>query len=463
LKILIGGSPCTHWSVAQKKNRETQPNSGLGWELFLNYKIALEKYKPDYFLYENNKSASQAIKDEIAKELCVVEPDLFTPDNGHRMTYINSALVSAQHRERFYVTNFGDIEIPQDRGILLRDVLDGITDRDKARTVLSSIGRTTTREYFAKSQNTMVYEPVNPLLSGKARCATAGYANKSAAHILESNYSDNPHKQKWDSVCEPVRIGAMPRPNGEISKSQGFRIYDIDGKSVGIKGNSGCAGGKTGLYAIPLNTKNGKSQTIKAQSQQTNEDNIITYAGSTFGASGVAERVPIYAIPCEWDEFGRPTKAISGSDGKVYRVHEVKNGLINIKGKPYPINLPDGFYIIRKLTVRECMRLQTIPDWYEFPVSDSQAYKMIGNGWTIEVIKHLLSHIPNIRNEEIEVLSMYDGMSCGQIALKEMGCNVAKYYATEIDKFAIQTTQHNFPSTIQLGDAFQVRDSGWHL
>jgi DNA (cytosine-5)-methyltransferase 3A len=58
---------------------------------------------------------------------------------------------------------------------------------------------------------------------------------------------------------------------------------------------------------------------------------------------------------------------------------------------------------------------------------------------------------------------MYDGMSCGQIALKEMGCNVVKYYATEIDKYAIQTTQHNFPNTIQLGDAFQVREKGWHI
>ena len=98
IKILLGGSPCTHWSIAQKNGRETQPNSGIGWELFLNYKIALEKYKPDYFLYENNKSASQDIKDEIARQLNVVEPDLLTPDNGVRMTHINSALVSAQQR-----------------------------------------------------------------------------------------------------------------------------------------------------------------------------------------------------------------------------------------------------------------------------------------------------------------------------------------------------------------------------
>ena len=72
-------------------------------------------------------------------------------------------------------------------------------------------------------------------------------------------------------------------------------------------------------------------------------------------------------------------------------IYEVKDGLINIKGKEYPIRLKDGFYMIRKLTVRECMRLQTIPEWYSFDcVSKTAAYKMIGNGWTVEVIRHLI-------------------------------------------------------------------------
>lgn len=71
-------------------------------------------------------------------------------------------------------------------------------------------------------------------------------------------------------------------------------------------------------------------------------------------------------------------------------IYEVKDGMITVKGKQYPIKLVDGYYIIRKLTVKECMRLQTVPEWYEFPVSNSQAYKMLGNGWTVEVIAHLL-------------------------------------------------------------------------
>lgn len=97
----------------------------------------------------------------------------------------------------------------------------------------------------------------------------------------------------------------------------------------------------------------------------------------------------LYAIPFEFDG-DVPTKAISATDGKTYRVYKVENGIINIKGKDYPIKLADGYHIIRKLTVRECMRLQTVPEWYEFPVSDAQKFKMLGNGWTVEVIEHLI-------------------------------------------------------------------------
>lgn len=145
------------------------------------------------------------------------------------------------------------------------------------------------------------------------------------------------------AVAEPIRVGALPRPNGELSTSQGFRVYSADGKSVGLKGNAGGAGGKTGLYAIPVEFENDK-----------------------------------------------PIKATSCVDGKTYTVYEVKDGMITIKGKQYPIKLIDGYYIIRKLTVSECKRLQTVPEWYEFPVSDTQAYKMLGNGWSVDVIVHLI-------------------------------------------------------------------------
>lgn len=104
IKLLLGGSPCTYWSIAQKNNRETEP-SGLGWELFKNYLIAKEKFKPDFFLYENNKSADEAIKKQIRAELEVWDGTFLMEDTGARYIEINSALVSAQNRQRFYVHN----------------------------------------------------------------------------------------------------------------------------------------------------------------------------------------------------------------------------------------------------------------------------------------------------------------------------------------------------------------------
>ena len=556
IKLLIGGSPCTHWSIAQKNNRETEPE-GLGWELFKNYLIAKEKFKPDFFLYENNKSAAQAIKDQIAEEFGVgVDPDV-------RFTYINSALVSAQNRQRFYVTNFGDIEQPEDRGILLKDILEtGDTDRDKARCVTASVGRTTHREYLQKQQNTSVFEPLTPFVENKldaivekygylpemfnpynkaevtdkaptqtaqgesqtksstvmycepvripeygvdnkSRPLSASYSKGSGEGSLKSDAFPDDPKQVFDYVSEPVRVGCMPSPDGEIKNSQGMRVYSTEGKSVNLTAQGGGLGAKTGLYAIPVNTTpNGKSQTIKAQYQQTSPANILGYT-STYGATGVAEPVnttengdkartlmagyykygtatlitnegfkggttavsePVgYATPVEWDENGKPTKAISCADGKTYTVYEVKDGRITIKGKQYPIKLEDGYYIIRKLTVRECARLQTMPDDYCKAVSDSQAYKALGNGWTAEVIIHLLNHalkdVP--RDEEIIVLSLYDGIATGRYCLEKMGFTNVKYHAYEIDKYPIQVAMDNYPEIIQHGDAFAVREDDW--
>lgn len=116
LKVLIGGSPCTYWSIAQKNNRETEPR-GLGWELFENYLIAKEKFRPYFYLYENNVSAAAEIKSEIKKRFGVGETDA-------RYIEINSALVSEQNRRRFYVHNCCDVQQPEDRGIILSDILE---------------------------------------------------------------------------------------------------------------------------------------------------------------------------------------------------------------------------------------------------------------------------------------------------------------------------------------------------
>ena len=494
IKILLGGSPCTHWSIAQKNNRETEPE-GLGWELFKNYLIAKDKFKPDYFLYENNKSAAQPIKDQISKEL------------GVDLMYINSALVSAQNRQRFYAFNW-EVDQPEDRGILLRDILEtGVTDRDKSRCVTASVGRTTHREYFQKQQNTMAAEPVDLTGNDKAYALTTTYGNcvphdtlkrkrrsmiaepigvgwrgrkgedgkwhkiyestgEPKANCLTTAQTDSmvaepvyvgevpEHKGTYrngkqpsqqyrvydpdgksvavttaaiTNVAQPVRVGTMPRSDGELIDHQQSRLYTIDAKSTNINANGGGQGAKTGLYAIPA-------------------------------------RYP-YAEPVEWDNEGKPIKAKSYADSKAYPVYTVENGMITIKDKQYPIKLVDGFYIIRKLTPVECERLQTLPDGYTRAVSDAQRYKGLGNGWTAEVIIHILNGILKDvpRDEEIVVLSMYDGIGTGRYCLDAMGFTNVTYYAYEIDKFAKQIAMSNYPDIIQCGDAFDIRHPDWTI
>lgn len=396
-----------HWSIAQTKNRETEA-SGIGWELFLNYRIARDKYKPDYFLYENNKSMSPAIRTQITAELDV-EPVL-----------INSALVSAQNRQRLYWVGKRNpdgtysqvpVEQPEDRGILLRDILEtGVAWSEKSYCITATEAKgSNPQQTLTKHRRTMVAEPivVNGMKNGKARTVDA-HMGKLENNLVPRINNPNQAKQQYDCIAEPVRVGTIENDaKNSAFDSQQYRVYLPDGKSVTLCGNGGGLGAKTGLYATP----------------------------------------------------------VGGPDGKAWPVYEVRDGFIAIKGKRYPIKLRDGFYIIRKLTVTECKRLQTVPEEYVFPVSNSQAYKMLGNGWTVDVIAHIMSHFEGLTTEPVEVLSMYDGMSCGHIALGKLGVQpwLLRYYATEIDKYAIQTTQHNFPETIQLGDAFQVRNDDWRV
>jgi DNA (cytosine-5)-methyltransferase 3A len=110
--LLIGGSPCTYWSIAKTDGKRETTSSGFGFELFMQYVRALKEAKPKYFLYENNFSISQEIKDEISKHL------------GVDPMVINSSLVSGQSRKRCYWTNIPNVALPEDRGIKLYDVVD---------------------------------------------------------------------------------------------------------------------------------------------------------------------------------------------------------------------------------------------------------------------------------------------------------------------------------------------------
>lgn len=451
MKILIGGSPCTHWSIAQTKNRETEA-SGIGWELFLNYRIARDKYHPDYFLYENNKSMSPAIRAQITAELGV-EPVL-----------INSALVSAQNRQRLYWVGKREpdgtysqvrVEQPEDKGILLRDILEsGVCWREKGYALTASNHSATAEDMIARRQRNGVAEPVNITTGGKSQCLRASYY-KDGIRNMVGNTVD-----RKTCVAEPIRIGTIENDaKKQDFDSQQYRVYSPDGKSVTLCGNGGGVGAKTGLYAVPISAENNKV-ILKAIDSLVDRKGYVPEMFNPYNRAEITGKTPTLSTG-SMVTSSCAVLIFETADGKQIPVYEVRGGRITIKGKEYPIKLADGFYIIRKLTVTERKRLQTVPDTYAFPVSDTQAYKMLGNGWTVDVIAHIMSRFTGLTEEPVEVLSMYDGMSCGRIALDKLGVNVTAYYATEIDKYAVQTTQHNFPETVQLGDAFQVRDEEW--
>ena len=109
--LVIGGSPCTYWSIARTTGGRETTSSGIGFELFMQYLRAIKEVSPKYFLYENNKSISEDIKNEISDKL------------GVDYIMINSSLVSGQDRKRCYWTNIPNVNQPTDKNILFKDVI----------------------------------------------------------------------------------------------------------------------------------------------------------------------------------------------------------------------------------------------------------------------------------------------------------------------------------------------------
>ena len=263
--LVMGGSPCTFWSIA-KSNREVDKN-GIGWKLFMCFVDAVRIIKPRYFLYENVASMPKSIKSYISEEL------------GCEPILINSALVSAQHRKRLYWTNIQGIGQPEDKGILLKDILEsGVNYKDKAYTMTATYNGAAIENTLARKQRTMVFEPI--ALADKSQTVLSTLHKENALSMLKRNKTglfvaeevgaalrtraDDTGSFKRlevrndgrlnamttvqsDSViCSPVRLGHCG------DGGQGNRIYSVHGKTVTLSANGGGRGAKTGLYKIDL-------------------------------------------------------------------------------------------------------------------------------------------------------------------------------------------------------------------
>lgn len=327
IDLLLGGSPCQGFSIAGKRLNFDDPRS----KLFFNFVEALRILEPKYFIFENVKMKKE-VRDVISDYLGV-EP-----------IEINSALVSAQNRKRLYWTNIPGVTQPEDKGIMLKDIVHENVDL-KTKEDLA--------DYIVPFDKTL---------------------------------------QILDKEVEKGKVGYFRKD------SQANRVYYIHGKAVTLCGEAGGGAAKMGQYLFGCITPD---RVDKRQNGQRFND------GNKFYTLTVQDR------------------------------HGV---------------LVDGY--IRRLTPIECERLQTLPDNYTEGVSDTQRYKMLGNAWTVDVIAHILSFIPE-KHLNV-VVSLFDGISCGQVALERSGKTYDKYYASEVDKYAIKITQKNYPNTIQIGDVTKI-------
>lgn len=269
IDMIIWWSPCQDLSIAKKWGQWLQ---GEKSSLFFEYVRLLREVKPKYFLLENVASMKKADKEEITRILTEIYPDV-------QCYLINSALVSAQNRKRLYWTNIQWVEQPDDKGMVLKDILQTDWECDI-----------------------------------KSYCIPASY-----------------HKENTKSLVKRNKTGLMVRVWQFNSGGQWDRVYSPEWKSVSLSANGWGRGAKTGLYSI--------------YNQAFHEDKSMSL----------------------WTNSQCPT------------------------AKTWQIVIQPT--IIRKLTPIEAERLQTLPDAYTEWVSNTQRYKAIGNGWTVDVIAHIFSYI----------------------------------------------------------------------
>jgi DNA (cytosine-5)-methyltransferase 3A len=274
IDLLIGGSPCQDLSVAKVNRKGLEGSrSGLFWE----YIRLLRELKPRYFVLENVYSMKSADRDIISKEV------------GCSPMMINSALVTAQNRKRYYWHNTGVFMQPMDEGIVLADIIEeGAVDRNKSYCIDANFHKgTSLKHYQEKGVRQVVFK--TGIYTEPRGFNKGGVRITDKSPTLTSSAFE--HNNKLVTL-QPIKLGHI----GQDKRP--YRVYSTEGKSVTLMGEAGGMGAKTGLYY----TKEG----------------------------------------------------------------------------------------IRKLTPLECERLQGIPEGYTAHVSNTQRYKMIGNGFTIPVIIHIL-------------------------------------------------------------------------
>ena len=311
IDLLIGGSPCQGFSFAGKQLAFDDPRSKLFF-VYVDILNHIKSVNPNVkFMLENVKMKKEFLA--VISEHLGVEP-----------VFINSALVSAQNRQRYYWCNW-NVEQPEDRGIVLADILESDhVDREKSHCLDANYYKGgNLKSYFEKNRRQLVFTNPAAIVGRK----------------LDENGKRNDALSVKQTQCLEVHDHGKSRCLSTVQK-------DTVVSSL-----------PPGRY--PLATSAGRNE---------NGERVLRSQG---------DKVPPITA--------RYYKGVK-SDGAPFLYSGDKQ-----KGDSFDYEKDKPDY--RKLTPIECERLQTVPDQYTNHVSNTQRYKMLGNGWTVDVIAHIFSQM----------------------------------------------------------------------
>ena len=263
---------------------------------------------------------------------------IITKDLGVEPIMINSSLLSAQNRVRLYWTNIPNISQPNDLGIVLKDIIeDGVTDRTKSHCLDANYFKGgNLKSYFEKHRRQLIFSK-----DGLCHVGDADLKGNDSIKRVYHPDGKSPTLTTMQGGHREPKVLVKSIQVGTVNKGgQGDRIYSPEGKGISLTAQSGGTAG------------NG---------------NMLIVGGAFRG---------------RYQEDGSIKQELEiRSDEKTNTVTTVQKDNVVISNATY-----------RKLTCLECERLMTVPDNYTEGVSNTQRYKMLGNGWSVDVIKHIFSN-----------------------------------------------------------------------
>jgi len=449
IDLMLAGSPCQGFSFAGKQLAFDDPRSAL----FFEFIRLLKEIKPKYFLLENVRMKKEFLQ-VISQQVSECYPEI---SFGIEPIFINSSLLSAQSRQRYYWTNIPGIKQPEDKGIVLRDILEDNfdSDRDKSYCIDANYSKTGAKphhyknkyrrqlvnkpikekEYISKQSVEKYVEDVNAEFNDpynkktvKGDKSTTLRTNSSNGNmwVNEKAIKETKPKKAYDIPREilkdnerqrrvydpsgksPTILGrsdspkiTTPKQVGKVKDGgQGNRIYSQDGKSSTLSAQSGGTAGNGNTLvetkpkqvgiATDINghdilkrvySPDGKSPTVNTCQGGNREPKVVT--GGAFRGR---------AYDKDGKRMDRDGSSVASKTKQMLELRQdSKSNAITTVGKDSIAVNEDLTW--RKLTPLECERLQTVPDNYTNHVSNTQRYKMLGNGWTVAVIKHIFENM----------------------------------------------------------------------